>query len=178
MPAEHEPTDAQRSLVENAEVDMARRPVTLPGMQRVVVAVDPSGARGMDDEAADSIGIVVAALGVEALPAPIRADTPAIRARITSTSLTSLVSIAAGGLPPNFGELFRYSCHHPIYRSDSLKQGTRARNTVSRAAARWGSSKMLGLIPSCRAAETSISRSYIASGPPTLNVRCARQIPA
>jgi phage terminase large subunit-like protein len=33
--------------------------VTLPGMQRVVVAVDPSGARGMDDEAADSIGIVV-----------------------------------------------------------------------------------------------------------------------
>jgi phage terminase large subunit-like protein len=39
--------------------------VTLPGMQRVVVAVDPSGARGMDDEAADSIGIVVAALGAD-----------------------------------------------------------------------------------------------------------------
>jgi phage terminase large subunit-like protein len=44
---------------------MARTPVTLPGMQRVVVAVDPSGARGMDDEAADSIGIVVAALGAD-----------------------------------------------------------------------------------------------------------------
>ena len=51
--------DIPGALWTRETIDMARRPVTLPGMQRVVVAVDPSGARGMDDEAADSIGIVV-----------------------------------------------------------------------------------------------------------------------
>jgi phage terminase large subunit-like protein len=57
--------DIPGALWTRETIDMARRPVALPGMQRVVVAVDPSGARGMDDEAADSIGIVVAALGVD-----------------------------------------------------------------------------------------------------------------
>jgi phage terminase large subunit-like protein len=57
--------DVPGALWTRETIDMARRPVTLPGMQRVVVAVDPSGARGMDDEAADSIGIVVAALGAD-----------------------------------------------------------------------------------------------------------------
>ena len=33
------------------------------GMSRIVVAIDPSGARGADDDAADSIGIVVAGIG-------------------------------------------------------------------------------------------------------------------
>lgn len=37
----------------------------LPDMQRIVVAVDPSGASGDPDEAADSIGIVVAGKGVD-----------------------------------------------------------------------------------------------------------------
>ena len=46
-------------------IDKARAPVTLPDMARVVVAVDPSGARGADDEKADSIGIVVAGKGVD-----------------------------------------------------------------------------------------------------------------
>ena len=36
-----------------------------PDMARVVVAVDPSGARGADDEGADSIGIIVAGKGVD-----------------------------------------------------------------------------------------------------------------
>jgi phage terminase large subunit-like protein len=57
--------DAPGALWTRDTIDIARRKVTLPGMQRVVVAVDPSGARSMDDEAADSIGIVVAALGVD-----------------------------------------------------------------------------------------------------------------
>lgn len=46
-------------------IDAARKPVTLPDMARVVVAVDPSGAREADDEGADSIGIVVAGKGVD-----------------------------------------------------------------------------------------------------------------
>ena len=36
-----------------------------PDMARIVVSVDPSGARGADDEGADSIGIVVAGKGVD-----------------------------------------------------------------------------------------------------------------
>ena len=37
----------------------------LPDMQRIVVAVDPSGASGEEDERSDEIGIVVAGLGVD-----------------------------------------------------------------------------------------------------------------
>jgi len=55
--------DIPGALWTRETIDMARRPIELPGIQRVVVAVDPSGARSMDDEAADSIGIVIAALG-------------------------------------------------------------------------------------------------------------------
>ena len=44
-------------------IDKAREPATWPRMSRVVVAVDPSGARGADDTAADMIGIVVAGRG-------------------------------------------------------------------------------------------------------------------
>jgi phage terminase large subunit-like protein len=46
-------------------IDAARKPIRLPDMQRVVVAIDPSGARGADDDGADSIGIVVAGKGVD-----------------------------------------------------------------------------------------------------------------
>lgn len=46
-------------------IDKARKPVKLPDMARVVVAVDPSGARGADDERADAIGIVVVGKGVD-----------------------------------------------------------------------------------------------------------------
>ncbi len=38
---------------------------SLPQMQRIVVAVDPSGASGAADENADSIGIVVAGKGID-----------------------------------------------------------------------------------------------------------------
>lgn len=41
------------------------RPTKAPDMSRIVVAVDPSGARGASDADADSIGIVVAGLGVD-----------------------------------------------------------------------------------------------------------------
>lgn len=44
-------------------IDRARTQVAIPDMQRVVVAVDPSGARSFDDEAADMIGIIVAGKG-------------------------------------------------------------------------------------------------------------------
>jgi phage terminase large subunit-like protein len=57
--------DVPGALWTRDTIDLARRKVELPGMQRVVVAVDPSGARSMDDEAADAIGIVVAALGTD-----------------------------------------------------------------------------------------------------------------
>ena len=46
-------------------IDAARKPITVPDMKRVVVAVDPSGARGAGDESADEIGIVVAGRGVD-----------------------------------------------------------------------------------------------------------------
>ena len=37
----------------------------LPDMKRIVVAIDPSGARDENDEGADEIGIVVAGLGID-----------------------------------------------------------------------------------------------------------------
>jgi phage terminase large subunit-like protein len=74
-------------------IDLARRNATLPGMQRVVVAVDPSGARSMDDEAADAIGIVVAALGADGR-GYVLADrsckhSPAGWARVASSHITN-----------------------------------------------------------------------------------------
>lgn len=57
--------DVPGALWTRAMIDAARLPRALPDMQRVVVAVDPSGARDIDDDAADAIGIVVAGKGVD-----------------------------------------------------------------------------------------------------------------
>lgn len=58
--------DVQGALWTRDMLDKARISAdALPAMRRVVVAIDPSGARGADDEGADSIGIVVAGLGVD-----------------------------------------------------------------------------------------------------------------
>jgi phage terminase large subunit-like protein len=46
-----------------AMIDKAREPAKWPKMTRIVVAVDPSGARGADDTGADMIGIVVCGRG-------------------------------------------------------------------------------------------------------------------
>ena len=46
-------------------IDAARVAHPLPDMAAVVVAIDPSGARNAEDEAADSIGIIVAGKGVD-----------------------------------------------------------------------------------------------------------------
>ena len=37
----------------------------LPTMQRIVVAIDPSGAKGVEDKRSDEIGIIVAGLGID-----------------------------------------------------------------------------------------------------------------
>jgi phage terminase large subunit-like protein len=47
-------------------LERANEKCRLPDMKRVVVAVDPSGTRGQDD-GGDSVGIVVAGLGVDGL---------------------------------------------------------------------------------------------------------------
>jgi phage terminase large subunit-like protein len=57
--------DIPGALWTHETLEIARRSVKVPDFQRVVVAVDPSGARNADDDAADSIGIVVAAKGVD-----------------------------------------------------------------------------------------------------------------
>jgi phage terminase large subunit-like protein len=57
--------DTPGALWTRAMIDKAREPVALPDMARVVVAVDPSGARNAGDESADSIGIIVAGKGVD-----------------------------------------------------------------------------------------------------------------
>lgn len=56
--------DVPGALWTRAMIDVAVAPVALPQMQRVVVAIDPSGTRGKDDSG-DSIGIVVAGKGVD-----------------------------------------------------------------------------------------------------------------
>jgi phage terminase large subunit-like protein len=50
-----------RDMIERARVPVG----ALPAMRRVVVAVDPSGARDQNDEEADQIGIVVVGLGAD-----------------------------------------------------------------------------------------------------------------
>ena len=57
--------DVPGALWTREMIDKALTPITLPDMARVVVAIDPSGARSADDERADSIGIVVAGKGVD-----------------------------------------------------------------------------------------------------------------
>jgi phage terminase large subunit-like protein len=57
--------DVPGALWTREMIDQARKPVVLPDMARIVVAVDPSGARSASDEKADSIGIVVAGKGVD-----------------------------------------------------------------------------------------------------------------
>jgi phage terminase large subunit-like protein len=55
--------DLPGALWTRSMIDDARKPVKLPDMQRIVVAVDPSGARGMSERASSHIGIVVAGRG-------------------------------------------------------------------------------------------------------------------
>lgn len=57
--------DVPGALWTREMIDAARAPIRKPDMQRVVVAIDPSGASGDPDEKADSIGIVVAGKGVD-----------------------------------------------------------------------------------------------------------------
>jgi phage terminase large subunit-like protein len=56
--------DVPGALWTRAIIDKAREPCSVPDMRRVVVAIDPSGAMAEDD-AADSIGIVVVGHGVD-----------------------------------------------------------------------------------------------------------------
>jgi phage terminase large subunit-like protein len=55
--------DVPGALWTRAMIDKAREPAKWPKMTRIVVAVDPSGARGADDTGADMIGIVVCGRG-------------------------------------------------------------------------------------------------------------------
>jgi phage terminase large subunit-like protein len=56
--------DIAGALWTRGMIDAALEPVTVPQMQRVVVAIDPSGTGG-DDDTGDSIGIVVAGKGTD-----------------------------------------------------------------------------------------------------------------
>jgi predicted phage terminase large subunit-like protein len=59
-----------QSQVDNAlwsleSLDKYRHDGELPDLQRVIIAVDPSGCSGPEDERSDEVGIIVAALGVD-----------------------------------------------------------------------------------------------------------------
>jgi phage terminase large subunit-like protein len=58
--------DVPGALWTRAMIDIAKAEHRIPDMQRVVVAIDPSGTAGEDDEG-DSIGIVVAGKGVDGI---------------------------------------------------------------------------------------------------------------
>lgn len=55
--------DVPGALWTSDMIDAARQQHPVPDLSRIVVAVDPSGARSIDDHGANSIGIVVAARG-------------------------------------------------------------------------------------------------------------------
>lgn len=56
--------DVPGALWTRAMIDDARKPVTLPDMQRIVVSIDPSGTAGEEDDG-DEIGIIVAGKGAD-----------------------------------------------------------------------------------------------------------------
>jgi phage terminase large subunit-like protein len=56
--------DVPGALWSRASMDVAIATATLPDMQRIVVAIDPSGTRGTED-GGDSIGIIVAGKGID-----------------------------------------------------------------------------------------------------------------
>lgn len=56
--------DVPGALWTRAMIDDARKPVTVPDMRRVVVAIDPSGTAGDEDEG-DEVGIIVAGKGAD-----------------------------------------------------------------------------------------------------------------
>jgi predicted phage terminase large subunit-like protein len=58
--------DVPGALWTRAMIDAAKASHTVPDMQRVVVAIDPSGTAGEDDDG-DSVGIVAAGKGVDGL---------------------------------------------------------------------------------------------------------------
>jgi phage terminase large subunit-like protein len=58
--------DFPGALWSRETIDAAKRDVIVPDLQRVVVAIDPSGTAGESDDG-DSIGIVVAGKGVDGL---------------------------------------------------------------------------------------------------------------
>lgn len=58
--------DVPGALWTRAMIDIAKAEHRIPDMQRVVVAIDPSGTAGEEDEG-DSVGIVVAGKGVDGL---------------------------------------------------------------------------------------------------------------
>lgn len=58
--------DYDNALWVEDDLDSTRvQPADLPDMQRIAVGVDPSGAKGEEDERSDEIGIVVCGLGVD-----------------------------------------------------------------------------------------------------------------
>jgi len=57
--------DAAGALWTSEVIEKNRHLTSLPDMQRIVVAVDPSGSRDTDNAANDSIGIVAAGLGID-----------------------------------------------------------------------------------------------------------------
>ena len=59
--------DTAGALWHLEQVEMWRKQSNLPDMQRVVVGVDPSGSRDLDNAANDAIGIIVAGLGVDGI---------------------------------------------------------------------------------------------------------------
>jgi phage terminase large subunit-like protein len=57
--------DLPGALWSREMIDAARKPVPVPDMARVVVAVDPSGTRGGDTDDGDWIGVMVVGKGVD-----------------------------------------------------------------------------------------------------------------
>jgi predicted phage terminase large subunit-like protein len=60
-------SDEDGALWTIESIDQCRLDGELPDMQRVVVAVDPSGCSGEEDERSDEVGIVVCGLGTDGL---------------------------------------------------------------------------------------------------------------
>jgi predicted phage terminase large subunit-like protein len=58
-------SDASQGALWSLELLDQQRRIDIPEMQRIIIAVDPSGCSGPEDERSDEVGIVVVGLGVD-----------------------------------------------------------------------------------------------------------------
>lgn len=157
------------------DIETWRQLGTLPDMQRLVVAVDPSGARDTDNAGNDSIGIVVAGLGTDGNGYLLEDITvkagPAVWGNVAATAYERWNASAIVG-EENFGgamveHVIQTSRRHTPYRKVSASRGKVVRAEPVAALAETGRIRHAGNFPELEDELTAFTtRGYLGENSP------------